>query len=476
MVLKKTFFNFYGNEIMRLAPLLIVALALRLPGMFTSLWYDEAFTLYLAKLPVPQMIAATAGDVHPPLWYLVARLSCLVFGFNEWGVRMPSLIFGLALIPSVSILLDLLTVSPRLKTTSMWIIATGPTLILYATEARMYSLLALIICWAAIFSLRGNWAGLTVCITAGMYTQNMFVLFIPVFILFSPATSLIAGGFSLLFYSPWIPMVLNQARAVHAGYWIQPLTVGRATSVLYRLLASAGHHEQSIFVTAPLVLLILSAGVWQLRRNRQLLTLALLPFTLTCLISLLQPILIERILIGSVPALLVLLMAGALWLADRVKYKLETYPMLLFWILAVGSLLLTPTKSDLRARYQALDIKPGDTCYHLSSSTVVTVAYAIPNCNNYVWSYSQNILGDGLSNATKTGMQMKQSPIEDVPVHGTLWLFHYTGPNLTGDEFTEQARILAKYAVLEMKQVQNDAFIAQTTVWRLSANEYAGRN
>jgi hypothetical protein len=460
----------------RLTPLLLVAMALRLPGMFTSLWYDEAFTLYLAKLPVPQMIAATAGDVHPPLWYLIARLSCLVVGFNEWGVRLPSLIFGLALIPSVDILLDLLTVSARLKTVSLWIIATAPTLILYATEARMYSLLALIICWAAIFSLRGNWAGLTVCLTAGMYTQNMFALFIPVFILLSPSTSLIAGAFSLVFYSPWIPVVLKQFQAVHAGYWIQPLTIGRATSVLYRLLASAGHHEQVVFVTAPMVLLILAAGVWQLRQNRNLLALALLPFTLACLISLIQPILIERIFIGSVPALLVLLMAGALWLADRVKYKIETYPILLFWIIAVGAVILTPTSSDLRARYAALNIQPGDICYHLSSSTVVTVAYAIPNCVNYVWQSPQTILGDGLSGETKTAMGMRQLPIEAVPSSGALWLFHYTGPNLTGDEFTEQARILDKYPVLQKTQVQFDAFVAQTTVWRLGTYEYAGRN
>ena len=459
----------------RLAPLLLVALALRLPGMFTSLWYDEAFTLYLAKLPIPQMIAATAGDVHPPLWYLIARLSCLMVGFNEWGVRLPSLLFGLALIPSADVLLGLLAISPRLKTFSLWIIATAPTLILYATEARMYSLLALIICWAAIFSLRGNWAGLTVCITAGMYTQNMFALFIPVFLMLSQTTTLLAGAFALLFYSPWIPVVLQQFQAVHAGYWIQPLTIGRATSVLYRLLASAGHHEGVVFVTAPLVLLVLVAGVWQMRRNWQLLTLALLPFTLACVISLLQPILIERILIGSLPALLVLLGAGALWLIDRLPHQFEGWPVGLAWAIMVVTVIITPTKSDLRERYQTLAIQPGDTCYHLSSSTVVTVAYAIPNCVNYVWPSPKTILGDGLSGATKGAMQMRQVPIEDVPGN-KIWLFHYTGPNLTGDEFTEQARILAKYTILDTQQVQNDAFVAQTTVWRLSTNEYARHN
>ena len=44
------------------------------------LWYDENFTLILARLPFEGMIQATAGDVHPPLWYVleIGRASCWV--------------------------------------------------------------------------------------------------------------------------------------------------------------------------------------------------------------------------------------------------------------------------------------------------------------------------------------------------------------------------------------------------------------
>jgi uncharacterized membrane protein len=300
----------------RLYPLLLVALALRLPGMADSLWYDESFTLYLSGLDPQHLIAATAGDVHPPLWYLITWLSCKLFGLNEWGVRLPSLIFGLALIPSVDVMLSELDVSGRLKTVSLWLTATAPVLILYSVEARMYALLAVIICWAVIFARRGNFAGLTVCITAGMYTQNMFVLFVPVLLILSEVT-LLAGAVALIFYSPWIPVVLHQLQNVQGGYWIPEISAGRATYVLYRLVAGAGHHEAITFVTGPLALLMIIAGVWQLRHNRRLLALALLPFTLACLVSIFQPILIERVLIGSVPAILVLCAAGALWVVDR---------------------------------------------------------------------------------------------------------------------------------------------------------------
>jgi len=37
------------------------------------LWYDEAFSAAVARLPVDRMIAATAGDVHPPGYYVALK-------------------------------------------------------------------------------------------------------------------------------------------------------------------------------------------------------------------------------------------------------------------------------------------------------------------------------------------------------------------------------------------------------------------
>lgn len=458
----------------RLYPLLLVALALRLPGMFQSLWYDEAFTLYLAGLDIPHLITATAGDVHPPLYYLIAWLSCHIFGLNEWGVRLPALLFGLALIPSVDVLFDSLAVSGRLKTVSLWLTATAPMLIQYSAEARMYTLLGLIACWAVIMAVRGNWAGLVVCITAGMYTQNTFVLMIPVLLMLSQTTTLLAGAMAVLLYSPWVPVVWWQLVNVNANYWIPEISLGRATYILYRVISGPGHHEAIVWITGPMVLLMLVAGTWQLRYNRKLLAVALLPFGVACLISLFTPILIERILISSVPAMLVLCAAGALWVVDRMRNKWEAYPLLLAWTVAVVTVIMTPTNSDLRGRYQALNVQPGDVCYHINASTLITVAYVLPQCDNYIWPANQT-LDESITNKTKTGMGLKQVAIEDVPP-GHIWLFHYTGPHLLGAEFAEQKRILSLYPPLETVTVQNDSFIATTTVWRLTADEYAGRN
>ena len=38
-----------------------------------AFWGDEGFSILLAKMSVHEMIATTASDVHPPLYYLLVR-------------------------------------------------------------------------------------------------------------------------------------------------------------------------------------------------------------------------------------------------------------------------------------------------------------------------------------------------------------------------------------------------------------------
>jgi hypothetical protein len=51
---------------------LLLAFALRLHRLGAeSLWYDETVSVHLARLPVAAMLAHTAGDIHPPGYYLL---------------------------------------------------------------------------------------------------------------------------------------------------------------------------------------------------------------------------------------------------------------------------------------------------------------------------------------------------------------------------------------------------------------------
>ena len=63
-------------------------------GLINNLfWYDEVFTLAVAGLPLGRMFMALAGDVHPPLFYLIEWFNIRLFG--PGALRLPAFLFGL---------------------------------------------------------------------------------------------------------------------------------------------------------------------------------------------------------------------------------------------------------------------------------------------------------------------------------------------------------------------------------------------
>src|SRR5512135_1638666 len=75
---------------MRMAPrhrwpivtILLAGTALRMFHLGAdSLWYDETVSVYLAGSPVPELLRHTAGDIHPPGYYLLLRAWLLLAGY-----------------------------------------------------------------------------------------------------------------------------------------------------------------------------------------------------------------------------------------------------------------------------------------------------------------------------------------------------------------------------------------------------------
>ena len=69
---------------------------------FQAMNYDEIFTISFAStsLTIQQLIIQSLStDFTPPLYYISAHLSMLVFGETATAIRIPSAIFGVLLIP-----------------------------------------------------------------------------------------------------------------------------------------------------------------------------------------------------------------------------------------------------------------------------------------------------------------------------------------------------------------------------------------
>lgn len=109
----------------------------------TGLWLDEAQSLAIARLPVPDLLEALRTDGAPPLYYLLLHGWTSVFGAGDVAARSLSAVFAvgaLALVPLAGARLG----GRRMALASAAVFATTPFVHRYATEARMYTLVVLL--------------------------------------------------------------------------------------------------------------------------------------------------------------------------------------------------------------------------------------------------------------------------------------------------------------------------------------------
>jgi mannosyltransferase len=110
-----------------------------------SLWYDEAFSLAVARADWPIFWAALLTDgVHPPGYYLALKAALALFGSSEFALRFMSVVAGTLAVPLMDRLGRALG-GRRWGMAAALLLAINPFALWYAQEARMYSLLLCLI-------------------------------------------------------------------------------------------------------------------------------------------------------------------------------------------------------------------------------------------------------------------------------------------------------------------------------------------
>jgi hypothetical protein len=126
---------------------LVLAVALGVVARFVAtspLWLDEALSVHIASLPMGDIPDALRHDGHPPLYYWLLHLWMEVFGDGDVAVRALSGIVGVATLPLAWAAGHRLG-GRRVAAVALVVLATSPYAVRYATEARMYSLVMLLV-------------------------------------------------------------------------------------------------------------------------------------------------------------------------------------------------------------------------------------------------------------------------------------------------------------------------------------------
>jgi len=148
-----------------------------------SLWYDEAYSLFMARHSLQEMISLLASfDNHPPLYYVFLHGWMRIVGDGDVAARIPSAAAGVATVV-VTFLLTRELAGVRVAFVAAVLLAAAPFLVLAGQEARMYPFLALFSAgasyalWRALQEpLRRWWLGYVVWMTLALYTHYVAVL------------------------------------------------------------------------------------------------------------------------------------------------------------------------------------------------------------------------------------------------------------------------------------------------------------
>jgi hypothetical protein len=456
----------------------LLAFSLRLFHLDAErLWYDEAFTWWITRLSGADFWTAIAGDVHPPLWYLVEWLTVRMIGSSEFALRLPAVLFGTGAVVLVYVLAQHFT-TRRGAVYAGLIAALLPAAgLYYSQEARMYAMLAFFLLTACIAAVRGRWVWYTLAALLAVYTQNLAVLYVLAIGLAGIGTALLASDAERRFalraamppvlanlavcigWLPWGLVMLGQMGNMAQGFWLWPLLgvgdllwplVGMTLGL--RLPGGVQVHA-FVLVTALTLVALITARRWLWSRRGLLLLAATFgaPAIAVGVSLLWQPVFLPRAFILSA-FLLAIWWAAALESLSQPNRRLAGGLLAAVLLIGVVSYYAASpdgvsqaARQDVAAFMQPIhdDWQDGDVIYHTNITTAIMGGYYSQGLDYRLWPHASD-LNQGLTEQTKAAMGFDMATPDELDAN-RVWLIWQTNPMSTMPEQEATMAFLEQY-------------------------------
>jgi 4-amino-4-deoxy-L-arabinose transferase-like glycosyltransferase len=415
----------------RLIPVLVFALLIRLPGLFSEpFWADETVTAAFAQIPL-NSIVALGGDTHPPLFYLPFWLMARIFGTSEIALRLPSLVFGVVTVYLVYRLTLALGMKEQTALVAALIIAILPGAVRYSNEARAYAQLAALVLGMTIAVAENRprlFAGLA---AATILTHNMgYVYFACLggvgFLWYVHQTTILSllpieGAHN--YWSPgpfkfylqlrdlrwwyalalpaavglaWLPFAARQFQSISSGWW-SVFTPGSIVGPLFSMTIGNRVSEplllQSLAAVVAITLLgLLAVRKWLLTTKGNLwVALAFGTPTVAALVSLFTPVYVDR---AFLPAMLAVPVLWAYVLTERPDFEQFAAGAVLVPVLLLALLSYWSPDRNAREDWRALlpvGCDGAPVVFNTSLSTYMLARYYLPGARVIAWAGANDI-------------------------------------------------------------------------------------
>jgi 4-amino-4-deoxy-L-arabinose transferase-like glycosyltransferase len=124
--------------------LVLIALGVRLFSIVKyDMWFDEAFTGILMRVPIEEFKNVIAGDTNPPAYYLILKFWTYIMGSTDISLRLFSTLAGVVTVYIVY-LIGRRLVNKEAGLIAGFLVAISPFTVGYSLEARSYALYGLV--------------------------------------------------------------------------------------------------------------------------------------------------------------------------------------------------------------------------------------------------------------------------------------------------------------------------------------------
>ncbi|MBM3129816.1 MAG: glycosyltransferase family 39 protein [Chloroflexi bacterium] len=427
-------------------------IALRWAGLSGgSLWYDEAYSVVMARFDLLEMIGALRTNISPPGWEIVIWVMTRAFGENDFAFRLAPFIVSVLTLVVFWKLTQEFHFTRAQAIFGLALLALSPYQLWLAQEARMYAVMSLLYLLGILWARQGKYLGLAAVMGLLLWLHNTAIFYLLSLGLFALIVHprdwraiVVAGAVALLAWLPWAPILLTQSG--QAIPWIEPLTWQALTfNFVFDLFASTASRLGGsvvpillFFVTIVTALILQTVALVKKDATRVMesLWMPAYIFWMPFVLFLASNFLFRNALhYRSTSVLLPPLM---LWLAaalipHRPKLYHAILPVLWIGAFVAGLALWSPKDrgGNLAQVVQVIEEgwQSGDVIYHANEMTAVLFSYYLPDKPHYVIDEQELAGGRGMIDQAK--LAIPRAALEKIS-HRRAWLvspyYDYASP------------------------------------------------
>ena len=303
------------NKYLHIIIILLGIIFICLPAFHKNIWFDESYSVAIAKHSFSDIWNITGHDVHPPLYYWILHIIWIIFGNQTIAFRLFSVlpIAILGILGYTHIRKDF---GEKVGMIFSFLVYFLPVICIYSQEIRMYSLAYLLVTIMAIyayrfyksvknknvrknqnknliifaiFSILSCYTHYYALATAGLINLIVFIFLIKNILKIRKQKNLdikdkkeiskplkkfiVAAIIQIILYIPWLLFLIEQMTRVGGGFWIQLNlnTLIEVPSIQFRVQTDSTINATAIVSLIVSILLYIYIGyrIYKAKKNKE---------------------------------------------------------------------------------------------------------------------------------------------------------------------------------------------------------------